>query len=244
MNEIDLSGLVLAKGNHPKDTPECCVMEAASILACAFAAPEPVPTWEEAVARFRECKTDTPEHASRVLTVFMQRLNDRATDDERQRLKPYALKLVNTRASHEVEVKRAYVLADWAVREGAPFAIEWRGFPEQAAALRSLPEVKDHDSALKARDAARPIRDALRKKAAAYAAAAAAYAYADAAAAAAYADADAAAYAADADAAAYAADAAAADADADAADADADAARSRLMDSALAAVDRALAITA
>ena len=216
---IDLRGLVLKSGSHLTTSPDVCVMECVAILACAVKAPEPVPTWEAALAQFADCKTDRPPDACRVLTRFMTRLNDGVDDDERQRLVPYALTLIGTRASWDVEMRRAYVFADAAVRIFAPLALEARGLTAHAATLRAAAPIVNKKTAAAGSKKAR--------------AAAAAYA------------ADAAAYAATAtncssSTAAYAALTAAAAAT-DATDA---AARERLVHEALAAVDRAVAITA
>jgi hypothetical protein len=193
---IDLSGLVLMHGVHKKDNDECCIMEAESVLACAVRDPSPPATWPEAIARFRHCKTDTPDDASWAIAGTLRRLNDWMTDEERPALVPYALKVIGSRGSRDVEIRRAVAAANYAIHEAAPRALDYAKKPDLANRLRAIPQIVDRASAESARDEARAVRSA------AYADAYAA-AYADAAA-----DAAADAYAAD----AYAADAYAADA--------------------------------
>src|SRR3990167_8767596 len=168
-----LAGITrLERGQHSPDG-QFCVME-----GVAYAAGE---KW-----------TDRPKTACRVLTAFCIGINDRAPDDIRQRLIPYIPRLIGTRSTRAIELRRMYLLVDVAVREFAPIAMEHGGRKAQAAKLRTLPPIIDRTTA---------------KIAAAAAAAAAAYASAAAAAAA---DAAAAAAATTADAAAAAAAAAAA----------------------------------
>ncbi len=137
--------------------------------------------------------TDSPPCSSRVIGRFAIRLNDSwLFETHRDLLKPYAPRIVGTRSTTEIEVRRGRIAADYAVRVFAPIRLRSIGRKEWAKELESLGPITDKDSAIIARDAARKIRVA----AAAYAYAAAA-AYADAAvaaAAAAYAAAAAAAY--------------------------------------------------
>jgi hypothetical protein len=88
-------------GAHDPDG-EMCVME-----AVAYVAGEP---W-----------SDHPACACPVITAFAMVINDRLGDDFRQRLLPYVPRLVNTRSTPEIELRRAYRVADWAVRR---FAVE------------------------------------------------------------------------------------------------------------------------
>jgi hypothetical protein len=180
-----------------------------------------------------EPHSDRPRCASPVLGAIMRGLNDRFTDDERQLLAPLIPRLVGTRASADIERKRAYVMVDAAIREFAPMGLDAVKWTDLADRMRAIAPIVDMASAQSALTICREIRSAASGRrggadayaaadayayaaAAAYAAYAAAYAYADAyayaaAAYAAYAAAYAYAYAY-----AYAAAAAAAAADADA----------------------------
>src|SRR5437867_4486622 len=105
MSEIDLSKLndiQLAAGAHHDFSDGLCVME-----AVAYVASEPF--------------SDHPECASKVLGAFMRQWNDDLPSDERTRLlKPLIPKLIGTAASDEVEVRRAWMVGDWFVREHLP----------------------------------------------------------------------------------------------------------------------------
>jgi hypothetical protein len=203
VSPLALDTVVLKSGSH--DSPEAgmCAMEAVAWLA-------------------GEPHSDHPACACPVVSAAVRRLNDSITDDatRTELLRPLLPRLVGSRASREVMVRRGFVAADFAVRVFAPMALEARGKPYLAASLRGCAPIVDRDTLWAGRSAAANAANA----AAAYAAKAAnaAAAYAAKAANAANAAANAAnAAAAAAYAAAYAAAAAAADA-ADAAEADDD----------------------
>jgi hypothetical protein len=192
-------------------------------------------------------KTDTPPCASPVIGRYCTRLNDSALFAmHRDLLKPYAPKIVGTRASDKIEVQRGLIAADNACRVFAPIAFRAYKHEDWATECEALAPITDRATAKAARDVLRKIQYAAYAATDADAAAYAAYAaYADAAAAAAT-DADAA--AADAAYAAYAAT----DADAAAAaaayaayaatDADAAAAAAYAADAAAAAYARDAAL--
>jgi len=195
---IDLATATLSRGSHDPDSGKHCVME----LVARFAG-EP---W-----------TDRPACACPVLTRYTIPLHDWMPDDQRQRLLAYVPLLAGSRSTPDVERKRGYLAATWAVKVFAPKALEAAGCADHAATLRALPDITDRASALMCRDAS-------------YATARASYATARAARAYVYA-------ARAARASAYAA----ADGDGDAADAAADAAYSA-WDDALACLDAMLAV--
>ena len=149
--ELDFSKLVLLKGSHepPKKPPpndwelEMCIME-----AVAFVAGE---TW-----------TDSPQCASPTAGAFLRSLNDRMDDESRQKLKPYIVRLVGSRGTPEVEKRRAWMCADWLVRDELPFLLDMAKLSEEAKKLRDLPEIRDIPS-LKA---SRSVRAQARKAAA------------------------------------------------------------------------------
>lgn len=155
-----LESLTLACGQHKSRKSGACVME-----AVAYVAGEP--------------HTDHPACASRVITRFAVSLNDRWSDARRQALKPYVLRIAGTAADEATERKRAFMCADWAVRECLPLVLEAAKVKEWPDRLRALPAIVDEATAQAGRAAVREARKA------AYAAAdAAAAADADAAAAA------------------------------------------------------------
>jgi hypothetical protein len=185
IDETKLADITLKYGSHRSVEAGLCAMEAVAWLA-------------------GEKHSDSPRCACPVVANMVRRLNDRLPNDETRTrlLKPLLVKLIGSRSTPEVERKRAYLAADWAVREGTPLALESAKLPDEAAKLRALPPIVDVESARVGKEAARAVRDKARTAADAAYAAYAAYAAADAA----YADAaDAAAAAADAADAAYAA---------------------------------------
>lgn len=160
---IDLATATLSRGSHDPDSGKHCVME----LVARFAG-EP---W-----------TDRPACACPVLTRYTIPLHDRMPDDQRQRLLAYVPLLAGSRSTPDVERKRGYLAATWAVKVFAPKALEAAGCADHAATLRALPDITDRASALMCRDASYATARAARAYVyAARAARASAYAAADAA---------------------------------------------------------------
>jgi hypothetical protein len=133
--------------------------------------------------------TDSPPCACPVVAKATMRLNDRIGDTalRTELLRPLLPRIVGSRASREVMVRRGYVAADMAVRVFAPLALEARGRLDLAKALRECAPIVDRGTARAGERAARPAAADDAAYAAAYAAYAAAYAAAAAAYAAAYA---------------------------------------------------------
>ena len=151
--------LVLSSGNHADIERGACIMESVAYLA-------------------GEPHSDAPKCASKVISRFLITINDRWDDKRRQKLKPYAVKIIGTAANENIELKRAYLCADWAVRECAPMALDAAGLGEWATRLRNHLPVLNRASADSAKTLAREARSAA--AAAAYAASYAAYAAANA----------------------------------------------------------------
>jgi hypothetical protein len=135
-----LDSLTLDRGAHSPNG-EFCVMEA-------------VARWEGAPW------SDRPESASPVISAFLRRWNDALDLEDRQALKVFIPLLGGSRGTPEVELRRGYMAADWAVREMAPLWLDAAGLGEQAAALRGLAPVADEGSARAAGDAAGDAGDA------------------------------------------------------------------------------------
>jgi hypothetical protein len=154
-NDGTLGDLQLLKDSHRKREEGVSLMEAVAWLA-------------------GEPHSDRPKCACPVTAAFARRVNDKATDKQRQELRELIPALAKSKASRAVEIKRGFLAADYAVRVFSPITLDAAGKGDEAAKLRALPPIVDRDSAIVGRDAA--------ADAAAYAAAAAAYADADAAA--------------------------------------------------------------
>lgn len=145
---LDLATLVLKPGRHPEAAWEFCLFE-----AVAYLAGEP---WSVA-----------PDGTCPVLRGFLGLLNDLLPDDATRTrlLVPLIPRLVDSRTGSATTRRRACRLADFAVREVAPIALDAAGWRGEAGALRRLPPVHDAPTA---RSAAVGARQAA---AAAYAAA-------------------------------------------------------------------------
>jgi hypothetical protein len=126
-----LDAITIAHGAHERRGNHLCAMESVAWLA-------------------GESHSDHPDCTCPVIASVVRRLNDaRGMTDElrRELLVPLIPKLLGTRASDAVMVRRAFLAVDFAVREGAPAALDTGGFGDHAARLRALPEIIDRDSA-------------------------------------------------------------------------------------------------
>ena len=127
MNEI-----ILKNGSHTTREDGMCAMEAVAWLA-------------------GEPHSDRPECACPVIAEFLRPWNDGLPDDETRTrlLGPLLPRIVGTRATPDVEMRRSYLALDWLARVCAP---AWLGLTPSlavhAAALRSLDPLVDKSSAL------------------------------------------------------------------------------------------------
>jgi hypothetical protein len=122
-HHVDMTTVTLKKGGHDGKTPgDWCVMEAA-----AYFAHEP---W-----------SDHPECVSPVIGAFLRRWNDDLDDDGRQMLVPYIAKVVGTNTGAADDTRRAWMATDWMVRTYLPAWLRLAKLEEQAAAVEALPEL-------------------------------------------------------------------------------------------------------
>ena len=122
-----LATVELKKGAHEPDHT-FCVME-----AVAYVAGEP---W-----------TDRPRCASKVLTDFCVTWNDAMDDTDRQILKPFIPRLVDTKASPAIERRRSYMALDWHCRVSAPTWLRLAGLTAEAEAIEATEPIVDARSA-------------------------------------------------------------------------------------------------
>ena len=115
--------LPIAHGSHTSIKQGLCVME-----AVAYVAGDP---W-----------SDHPECACPVISAFMRSWNDGLpSDEDRNRLlRPFIHCLVGSKATKEVEHRRAWLAIDWTVRVFTP---RW---------LELVPALADHAKALQAHE--------------------------------------------------------------------------------------------
>ena len=150
---LGLDGIVLRNGNHGRREDGVCALEAAAWLA---GLPH----------------SDAPACVCPVIRSFVIGWNDAIPDDARRTalLKPFLLKILDTKSTREVELTRSYLAFDWLVRVQAPAWLDLSpALQGHAAALRALAEITDQ----KTIDAASPSVAAARAaaRAAAWAAA-------------------------------------------------------------------------
>ncbi len=117
----------LQRGHHAHRADGMCLMEYVAWIA-------------------NEVHSDSPRCACPVIAAFARRLSDSVDDEDRTALLlPFARDIMGSRNSR-LELRRAYVAVDHAVRVFAPLAFEWWRFTTWAERLRTLPPITDRDS--------------------------------------------------------------------------------------------------
>jgi hypothetical protein len=142
MRTVNLDEITLSKGAHSPDS-QFCVMELAAYIA-------------------GEKWTDHPKCVSRVIAAFLRLWNDALDDANRQMLKPYAIKAVNTAGTKKQEAERAWMATDWLVRECAPAFLRLAGLTNHATALETLASLTGAREATKVQPTIDAARDAAR----------------------------------------------------------------------------------
>ena len=142
--DVLLDELHLEKGAHNRREDGLCIMEAAAWLA-------------------GQEHTDAPACVSPVLRSFLTSWNDSLDDDTRQRLKPYAWKVLGTAGDPVADERRAWMATDWLVRVHTPAWLRLAGLTSHADALAGLPEVTNGAQV----PSIKPALEAARKDAAA-----------------------------------------------------------------------------
>ena len=120
-----LEELTLLPGSHRTREEGVCALEAVAWLA-------------------NEPHSDRPACVSPVIAQFVRTWNDQLpTDEERNRLLlPILPRLIGTVSGQaSVEDRRAWMSADWLIREHTPAWLDLAKLTEHATALRSLPEM-------------------------------------------------------------------------------------------------------
>jgi hypothetical protein len=153
---IDLDTIKLSRSCHTwKGNGEWSSDQEASLLEVAsYLAGEP---W-----------SDSPKCVSPIIAAFGRRWNDDLGDDDRQMLKPYAAKMLNTVGSKALENRRAWMVTDWMVRVYMPAWLDLANLGEQATTVRSLPALT---GAASWKSAEGKVKDAQSKASAAWSAA-------------------------------------------------------------------------
>ena len=122
-----LDKMSLFSGSHKSLNEGACIMEAVAYVA-------------------GESWSDRPACACPVISAFLRSWNDSLpTDADRDRLlKPLVLQLIDTKATSDVEERRAYLALDWMIRVFTP---KWLDLVPSLAPhtnrLRNLEEIAD-----------------------------------------------------------------------------------------------------
>ena len=127
---ITIDEITLSEGDHDTPADGMCFLEAVAYFG---------------YGPF----SDRPACVSPVIAEFGRTSNDKMPDNETRDkwLKPLIPIMIGTAGSAELELRRAFRLADWAVREIAPIALDRAGLGDHAATLRALLPIVDEGTA-------------------------------------------------------------------------------------------------
>ena len=115
---VNLETVHLDYGSHSDPEDGHCLLEVVSMLA-------------------GQPFNDQPPCVSPVLRAYGTALNDRWNDEQRQKLLPYAPRMLNT-AGDGQDQARAFLAFDWLIRVFTPAWLELAGLTDSATALRAL----------------------------------------------------------------------------------------------------------
>lgn len=119
----EISRRTLDSGAHGSPDDGLCVME-----AVAYVAGEP--------------HSGHPVCACPVISAFLRRWNDDLADEDRQRLlAPLIPRLVGSRSSEAVQLRRSWMAFDWLVRTHTPAWLRAAGLVDNAIALEVHAEI-------------------------------------------------------------------------------------------------------
>ena len=118
MAELDLDSLVLEAGRHSRAEVGMSVLEAVTVVS-------------------NEKFSDRPRTVSKVIEAFLRAWNDALEDEQRQDLKPYIHKVINSVLTDDVEEHRAWQATDWLVRVQATTWLKAAGLDELAQEIAS-----------------------------------------------------------------------------------------------------------
>ena len=170
-NILEIKGLTFVRGVGSPETHTAGLMSAARIFS--------------GESDIDDDRSDDCSNVSSSIRSLAIVLNDGPYwDSDSQRTKmllPIVPLLLDTKGSFELEQKRAYLYADYAVRKFAPLALHSVGLKKEAVQLAKLKKIKDEKTSNAAAAAAAYAYlsdDAAKKAPSNAAAAAAAYAYA------------------------------------------------------------------
>ena len=130
MAELDLDSLVLEAGRHSRAEVGMSVLEAVTVVS-------------------NEKFSDRPRTVSKVIEAFLRAWNDALEDEQRQDLKPYIHKVINSVLTDDVEEHRAWQATDWLVRVQATTWLKAAGLDELAQEIASTEPIWGPEEARK-----------------------------------------------------------------------------------------------
>lgn len=130
MADLDLDSLVLEAGRHSRPEVGMSMLEAITVVS-------------------NEKFSDRPRTVSKVIEAFLRAWNDSMEDEQRQDLKPYIHKVINSVLTDDVEEHRAWQATDWLVRVQATAWLKAAGLDELAEEIASTEPIWGPEEARK-----------------------------------------------------------------------------------------------
>lgn len=121
---IDPQTVFISKGSHHSPDQGLCLMELSAYIAGVR-------------------HSDGPPCVASLFAAALRRWNDRLDDAARQDLRRYATSVIGTAADRAVNARRAWLMADWAVRVCLPGWLDAADRRATAELVRGLPTLTD-----------------------------------------------------------------------------------------------------
>jgi hypothetical protein len=141
----NLSDLHLAYGPHNSPDDGMCLLE-----AVAYMAGEP--------------HSAHPACTSPILAAFGRTINDRLDDEERQFLAPLISRLIGTRVDRKIDLVRAITLVNASVHEIVPMVLDALEWCDLASRLREIAPIVNRASVCEEREITAAIQDEARNR--------------------------------------------------------------------------------
>jgi hypothetical protein len=159
MKTLTLDEITLAHGSHgPEFCGEACAVELSNLIAAGWVI---VPDALKPACPINAVPfSDDHPSVARTVRAFVISLNDAWNDEDRQRLRPYAARILCTATGSADEETRAWMATDWFARVHTPAFLRLAGLEEHARALESLARIADAATARAAQPTINTARSA------------------------------------------------------------------------------------
>ncbi len=139
--DFSIDALILRHGSHGAAFHgEACLVEASCQATICD------PTLAERFGRPEKFGDDHPS-ISRVVRAYAIALNDNWSDEDRQKLRPYTLRILGTKTTDADDLVRSWMAVDWLTRSYTPAWLRLASLTDEARVLESLTRIVDATTA-------------------------------------------------------------------------------------------------